>query len=82
MISMAMAAPDDLVAVINYRDEWGRESERVVSPIRFLSAGRFMALCIGRQGVRTFYLGRCTRIRIAPAVDVLAGTHPVKRSNP
>ena len=72
LIEAVMNASDDLVAVIAYRDEWGRETERVVSPIRFLDGGRFLALCLCRQQTRTFYLGRCMRIRVSLAADVLA----------
>lgn len=67
-----MNSNETLAAVLTYRDEWGRETERVVSPIRFLDRGRFLALCLCRQQTRTFYLGRCLRIRVMPAAAVQA----------
>lgn len=72
IIAAVMEASDDLVAVISYRDEWGRVTERIVSPVRFLDGGRFLALCLCRQENRTFYLGRCQSIRVSAAADVLA----------
>lgn len=72
IIALIMEAPDDVVAVIKYRDEWGRVTERIVSPVRFLDGGRFLALCLCRQQNRTFYLGRCLSIRARAAADVLA----------
>ncbi len=75
LIEAVMNRSDDLVAVIGYRDEWGRVTERTVSPIRFLDQGRFLALCLCRQEPRTLYLGRCLTIRVAPASEIMA---PVK----
>lgn len=77
LISLIMQAQDDVVAVLQYRDEWGRITERIVSPIRFLDDGRFLALCLCRQQTRSFYLGRCLSIRAASAADVLAPV-PIK----
>lgn len=73
LIATIMHASDDVVAVIQYRDEWGRLTERVVSPIRFLGPGRFLAFCLGREANRTFYLGRCIDIKVAPSASVMAG---------
>lgn len=73
MITRAMQAPDDIVAVITYRDNWGRMSRRVVSPIRWLDPGRFLAFCLERQANRTFYIGRCVDIKIAIAAEAMAG---------
>lgn len=81
IIALIMEASDDLVAVIKYRDEWGRVTERIVSPVRFLDGGRFLALCLGRQQNRTFYLGRCISIRAGVAADVLAPV-PIKADEP
>ena len=76
---MIMQAPDDVVAVLQYRDEWGRVTERVVSPVKFIDEGRFLALCLCRQQNRTFYLGRCLSVRAAAASEVLA---PVAMKKP
>lgn len=80
MIASVMQASDDLVAVIQYRDQWGRVTERVVSPIKWLDAGRFLALCLGREYPRTFYLGRCIDIKVGLASEYMAGEE-IRRLN-
>lgn len=72
LISAAIEASDDLVVVITYRAANGKLTKRTVSPIRFEGPGRFVALCFGREGIRTFYLGRCVCVQVQAADEVLA----------
>ena len=67
----AMQNPDDLVVEFVYRDAEGTCTTRVVSPIRFLSADRFLALCLCREEPRQFYLDRCSNVRLIKATDIL-----------
>ena len=71
LIYQAMRQPDDLVVQLDYVDSKGTESRRVVSPIRFLSPGRFLALCLCREEPRQFYLDRCRNVQLESASDVL-----------
>lgn len=71
LIAAAIEASDDLVAVITYRSETGKLTKRTVSPIRFEGPGRFVAFCFGREGIRTFYLGRCVTVQVQAAHDVI-----------
>lgn len=71
LIAAAIAASDDVVAVIVYRSERGKLTRRTVAPIRFEGPGRFVAFCLGREGIRTFYLGRCVSVQIQAAHDVI-----------
>ncbi len=71
IIQTAMRCPDDLVVWFDYIDAKGVESRRVVSPVRFLSQNRFLALCLCREEPRQFYLERCRNIRLGRASDVL-----------
>jgi predicted DNA-binding transcriptional regulator YafY len=68
-IQRAMWAPDDLVLQLEYIDSKGNKSVRIVSPIRFLSSGRFLALCLCRCEPRQFHLDRCSQIELKPAAD-------------
>lgn len=79
ILRQAMQQPDDLVIQLDYTDSKGVESRRVVSPIRFLSQDRFLALCLCREEPRQFYLDRCRNARLEPATDVLM---PVPLSRP
>ncbi len=68
-INRAMHAPDDLVLKLEYLDSKGNKSVRIVSPIRFLSPGRFLALCLCRCEPRQFHLDRCSNLELKPAFD-------------
>lgn len=68
-IARAMQAPDDLVIQLEYVDSKGKKSLRIVSPIRFLSSGRFLALCLCRCEPRQFHLERCSNIELKPAAN-------------
>ena len=67
----AMQQPDDLVILLDYTDSKGVESRRVVSPIRFLSQDRFLALCLCREEPRQFYLDRCHNVRLGQAAEFM-----------
>ena len=69
LIQRAMQQQDDLVVVFDYQDSNGVASRRVVSPIRFLAADRFLALCLCREEPRQFYVNRCQNVRLDLAVN-------------
>ena len=70
-IRSAMQNSDELVIQMDYQDSKGGKTNRVVSPIRFLAPGRFLALCLCREEPRQFYLERCKNVRLRPACDVV-----------
>lgn len=67
----AMGQPDRWVVSMEYVDSKGVVSRRIVSPIRFLSSKRFLALCLCREEPRQFYLDRCQNVQLTPAGEVL-----------
>ncbi|WP_235934995.1 hypothetical protein [Candidatus Laterigemmans baculatus] len=71
ILRRAMQQPDDLVILLDYTDSKGVESRRVVSPIRFLSPDRFLALCLCREEPRQFHLERCRNARLGLASEVM-----------
>jgi predicted DNA-binding transcriptional regulator YafY len=68
-LEIAMQCPDDLVVRMEYVDAKGRQTTRIVSPIRFLSAGRFLGLCLCRCEPRQFHVSRCSHIELRPAAN-------------
>lgn len=62
-----MHAPDDYVVTLHYRDRFGNETHRVLSPIRFVGGNRFLALCLSKEEPRQFCIERCSGIEIQPA---------------
>ena len=74
MVVHVLAAPEDLVLVLQYRDEWLRLSERIVSPVCLQGSGRFLAIDLASGRLRTFYLGRCVDMRFGLAAEVMAPT--------
>ena len=64
-----MHDPDEWVVEFSYRDSEGNVTRRVVSPIRFLSSKRFLALCLGRAAPRQFYLERCEDLQVRKSID-------------
>lgn len=71
LINQAIHQPDEWVITFDYCDSKGETTHRVVSPIRFLSFGRFLGLCLSREEPRQFYLDRCRHVRLKPAADYL-----------
>ena len=71
LISRAMQDPDNLVIEIQYKDRKNQETRRVVSPIRFVSSDRFMALCLCREEPRVFTISECREVSLKPAWDYL-----------
>jgi predicted DNA-binding transcriptional regulator YafY len=69
ILSQAMQAPENWVVSLEYVDSRGAATRRVVSPIRFMSGGRFLGLCLCREEPRQFYLNRCRRIQLRRAED-------------
>jgi predicted DNA-binding transcriptional regulator YafY len=64
LIQRALRQADDLVLVFDYCDSKGAVTRRVVSPVRFLAGGRFLALCLSREEPRQFYLSRCQNMQL------------------
>lgn len=71
LISTAMQRSDDLVITLDYLDSKGQVTRRVVSPIRFMSADRFLALCLCRCEPRQFQIDRCSNLQLARAADFM-----------
>lgn len=69
LVSTAMQRPDDLVLQLEYVDSKGQRTVRVVSPIRFLSATRFLGLCLCRCEPRQFHLDRCSNMQLKLASE-------------
>ena len=69
MIRHAMQRQDDLVISLNYRDRRGKVTQRIISPIRFLSSDRFLAFCLCRCEPRQFQLDRCSDVQLKWAAD-------------
>ena len=66
-ITQAMRDSDNFVIELEYTDSKGKVSRRVVSPIRFVTPDRFMALCLCREAPRVFYLKNCSNVSLQPA---------------
>ena len=71
LISQAMQDPDNLVIELQYTDRKKQQTRRIVSPIRFLSPDRFIALCLCREEPRVFSLSDCQNVSLKPAWDYL-----------
>ena len=72
MIEKAALACDDLVLVVQYRDQYHYVTQRILSPVRFENSGVFLALDLEDSArPKNFYLGRVLSIRFALASDVL-----------
>ncbi len=69
LISAAMKCQDDLVLSLVYEDARGRKTRRIVSPIRYLSADRFLGFCLCRCEPRQFHLVRCSDFELKRAAD-------------
>ena len=69
LLRKAMICPDDFVVEMRYRDSRGNETRRIVSPIRFLSSGKFLGLCLCKEEPRQFNMERCFELAIRPAYD-------------
>lgn len=70
-INSAMCNQERLVLLIRYKSVKGEVTERVVSPVRWLNRLAFTALCLGREGCRTFRIDRCQSAEIKQASDCL-----------
>ena len=69
LVSRVMQQSDDLVIVLEYMGKGGSITRRVVSPIRFVGADRFLALCLSREEPRQFYLSQCRNVRVDLAAN-------------
>lgn len=70
-VAFATRRADDYVVQFDYVDAKGQTTRRTVSPIRFVSGDRFLALCLCREEPRQFYLQRCSNPQLIAAADVL-----------
>jgi predicted DNA-binding transcriptional regulator YafY len=71
LLRRALQNPDQWVVELDYVDSKGVSSRRVISPIRFLSSTRLLALCLCREEPRQFYLERCSNARLLDAAEVM-----------
>ncbi len=71
LLLKAMSQSDRFVVALDYVDAKGEQTRRVVSPIRFLKEGRFLALCLCREEPRQFHLDRCSNLSLQRSEDVL-----------
>ena len=62
---------DTYVIEMDYCDSRGHRTRRVVSPIRWLSNSRFLALCLCSEEPRQFCTMRCSNIRLRGAHEYL-----------
>ncbi|QDT58845.1 hypothetical protein SV7mr_13460 [Stieleria bergensis] len=67
----AMMDSETFVIEMVYTDSKGQQSRRTISPIRFVSDDRMLALCLCREEPRQFYLSRCSDVRLVPAAEVM-----------
>ncbi len=71
LLLKAMSHADQYVVALDYVDSKGERTHRIVSPIRFLNEGRFLALCLCREEPRQFHLDRCSNLSLQRSEDVL-----------
>ena len=71
LIARAMQDSDHWAIRMEYRDRKGAVTSRFVSPVRFLAADRFLALCLCREEPRQFYVDRCEDVTLIPAEEIL-----------
>lgn len=71
VLRRAMLDSETFVVEMVYSDSKGNRTRRIVSPIRFVGADRFLALCLCREEPRQFYLSRCEDVRLIPAAEVI-----------
>lgn len=71
VLRRAMIDSETFVVEMVYSDSKGNRTRRIVSPIRFVGADRFLGLCLCREEPRQFYLNRCEEVRLIPAAEVI-----------
>ena len=71
MLLIAMAQPELFVAQITYLDARGTVTDRVVSPVLYLTEDVLRAYCLGREAVRSFRSKRILRVRLKLSADCL-----------
>ena len=71
-LAWAMKHPDRWVCEIVYRDQDGKRTRRVISPIRY-TPGRthIVALCLARESPRQFVIAKISDCRLINANQVL-----------
>ena len=77
-VAKAIRDPDRWVIAIRYEDRWGFESERIVSPIRFIGQDAVLALCLGRESPRRFSFDGIKEVRLMAAHEAVMPS-PVNR---
>ena len=69
-IYLAMKEVDTFAIQIDYTDESGVKTRRIVSPIRQVDADRFDALCLCREEPRSFCYSRVSDVVLIHASEV------------
>lgn len=67
----AMRDPELWAIEMAYTDAAGNRTRRVVSPIRWVSGYKFLALCLCREQPQTFCFPRCEDVERKPEADYL-----------
>lgn len=67
----AMNDPDSWVIRCHYTDRNGKETLRVISPVRWIDAKRILALCLCREEPRHFETARMRHVELVPAESVM-----------
>lgn len=69
-IEVATHHPDRYVLRIIYRDDAGRRSRRVISPVKMVGRNVLRALCLAREECRQFHLSRIEDVELIAANEV------------
>lgn len=72
LLNVAMEAPEQFVAAIKYLDSRGNVTERIVSPIRYLTPRLVSVYCLGREAPRSLRISGMLQVRLKITSDVLA----------
>ena len=72
LLAIAMDYPDQFVAAVKYLDERGNVTDRIISPVRYLTANRVCVYCLGREAPRTFRIAGILKVTLKHTCDVLA----------
>ncbi|MCS7466730.1 hypothetical protein NZK35_08750 [Stieleria sp. ICT_E10.1] len=78
-LSLAMRDPDRWICQIIYQDRTGKQTTRLISPIRWTAKKQnLLALCISREEPRQFTIAGIGSVELVKASDVLMGDSSVE----
>ena len=80
-ISRATEDPDRWAIRITYNRSDNTTTSRIVSPVRYYK-GNLQALCLGREQMRNFSLGRILSVELVAAHECLMPEPIEKRPSP